>query len=105
MADPGRLELILRKPTVGWFPKPTVIFNGRGQPAQWGTGTWQVSPTDPTEVTVFLFNRLWKFGRASVTISPGDHTPLLYRPPLFFVGPGRLARVSNESKKRMPLAR
>ena len=95
MAESGRLELTLHKPLLGWFPKPTVIFNGRGQPAQWGTGTWQVSSDGPTELTVFLFNRLWKFGQASVVIAPGDHMPLHYRAPVFFFGPGRLAAASD----------
>ena len=103
MADPRRLELTLHKPLLGWFPRPTVIFNGRGQPAQWGTGTWQVPSDGPTEVTVFLFNRLWKFGQASVVLSTADDTSLHYRPPFFFFGPGHLA--FGSSKKRMPSAR
>ncbi|MET0853666.1 MAG: hypothetical protein ABWY30_03485, partial [Microterricola sp.] len=72
MADFERLELTLRKPWFGAFLKPTVVFNGRGQPAQWGTGTWQVSADAPTEVTVFLFNRLWRFGTAEITIAAGS---------------------------------
>ena len=95
MADSRRLELTLHKPWLGWFPKPTVIFDGRGQPAQWGTGTWQVPSDEPTEVTVFLFNRLWKFGQASVVIAPGDDAPLHYRAPVLFFGPGRLASVQK----------
>ena len=91
MADCERLELTLRKPRIGWFPKPTVVFNGRGQPAQWGTGTWQVSADGPTEVTVFLFNRLWRFGAAEITIAAGSPAPLVYVPPLLPFGPGRLA--------------
>lgn len=93
MADCERLELTLRKPRIGWFPKPTVVFNGRGQPAQWGTGTWQVSADAPTEVTVFLFNRLWKFGQAEITVAPGTAVALRYTAPLLPVGPGRLASV------------
>lgn len=90
MADCERLELTLRKPRIGWFPKPTVVFNGRGQPAQWGTGTWQVSPDGPTEVTVFLFNRLWRFGTAEITIAAGSAAPFVYSAPLLPFGPGRL---------------
>lgn len=91
MADCERLELTLRKPRIGWFPKPTVVFNGRGQPAQWGTGTWQVSADAPTEVTVFLFNRLWRFGTAEITVAAGSPVPLEYSAPLLPFGSGRLA--------------
>ncbi|AWB86820.1 hypothetical protein [Mycetocola zhujimingii] len=93
MAETRRLELTLHKPRVGWFPRPTVVFNGRGQPAQWGTGTWQLSEEGPTEVTVFLFNRLWKFGHATTVIDAESPEPVHYwAPPLFF-GSGRLASV------------
>ncbi len=95
MADCERLELTLSKPWIGWFPKPTVVFNGRGQPAQWGTGTWQVAADSPTEVTVFLFNRLWKFGQAAIVIAPGAHVPLKYSAPLVPFGPGRLTSVTR----------
>ena len=93
MADVERLEFTLRKPRIGWYPKPTIIFNGRGQPAQWGTGTWQVPADGPTDVTVFLYNRLWKFGRAEITIQPGSPVVLHYSAPLLPVGPGRLTTV------------
>jgi hypothetical protein len=104
MADTRRLELTLRKPKLGWLPRPTVIFNGRGQPAQWGTGTWQVSANAPTEVSIFLFNRLWKFGQASVVLAPGDDRPLTYRPPLIPFGAGRLTAPVS-SGERMPEGR
>ncbi|MET1052569.1 MAG: hypothetical protein ABWX65_08020 [Mycetocola sp.] len=91
MADSERLELTLHKSRIGWFPKPTVVFNGRGHPAQWGTGTWQVSSVEATEVTVFLFNRLWKYGHAQITVEPGRAVPLRYSAPWLPFGPGRLA--------------
>lgn len=93
MADQRRLELTLHKPRAGWFPRPTVIFNGRGQPAQWGTGTWQLSEDGPTEVTIFLFNRLWKFGHATCVIDTEKPEPVHYWAPPVFFGPGRLASV------------
>jgi hypothetical protein len=93
MANTRRLELTLDRPRLGWHPRPTVIFDGRGQPAQWGTGTWQVSSEHPTELTVFLYNRLWKYGQARIVVAPGDRMCLQYRAPLFFFGPGRLTSV------------
>ncbi|GHD48594.1 hypothetical protein D9V29_09580 [Mycetocola manganoxydans] len=93
MADPTRLEFTLTKPPVGWFPKPTVVFGGRGQPAQWGTGTWQVPSGESTVVSVFLFNRLWKFGYAEITLEPGSPVALRYRAPWLPVGPGKLDTV------------
>lgn len=95
MADCERLELTLRKPWFGAVLRPTVVFNGRGQPAQWGTGTWQVSAEAPTEVSVFLYNRLWKFGQAEVLLAPGAPVPLTYSAPWLPVGRGRLVPVAR----------
>ncbi|MGO2540629.1 MAG: hypothetical protein ACTH8J_05740, partial [Specibacter sp.] len=57
-----RFELTLRKPWLGWFPKPTVVIDGTAQPTQWGTRNWKVA--GDVEVSIFLYNRLWKFGEA-----------------------------------------
>ncbi|MET4638280.1 hypothetical protein [Mycetocola sp. 2940] len=95
MAHSERLELTLRKPWFGAILKPTVVFNGRGQPAQWGTGTWQVSAEAPTEVSVYLYNRLWKFGHAELLLAPGAPEPLAYSAPWLPVGRGRLVPVSH----------
>ncbi|KDA05409.1 hypothetical protein DC31_16780 [Microbacterium sp. CH12i] len=78
-----RIEITLHKP---WFalyiaPKPTLVIDGRGQPVQWGLGTWQV-PTDRTvTVGVFLFNRLWRFGQAEFAFDPHHAPSLTYRAP------------------------
>lgn len=80
-APTRRLELTLRKPWIGWWPKPTVVFGGRGQPAQWGTGTWQVAADEPTVVGVYLFNQLWRFGEAEIVLHPEDTAVLRYAPP------------------------
>lgn len=76
-----RIELTLRKP---WFAlyagvRPTLVLDGRGQPTQWGLGTWQV-PSDGATVAIFLFNRVWRFGQAELTLSPDDRS-LVYRAP------------------------
>jgi hypothetical protein len=78
-----RIELTLRKP---WFAlyariKPTLLFGGRGQPAQWGIGTWQVPADETVVVGVFLFNRLWRFGRAEFALEPHHPPALVYRAP------------------------
>ena len=86
-AQPTRIELILTRPALGWYPKPTVVVGGRGHPAQWGTGTWQVEPGE--SVGVYLFNRLWRFGAAEAVVAAGT-TTLRYRAPLLPVGRGRL---------------
>ena len=95
MTDSERLELTLRRPWFGAFLKPTVVFDGRGQPAQWGTGTWLVPADSPTEVSVYLYNRLWKFGHGTIVVAPGAPTPLVYSAPVLPVGRGRLASVSR----------
>ncbi|AMM20085.1 hypothetical protein AX769_07795 [Frondihabitans sp. PAMC 28766] len=93
MGDDGavRIELVLEKPGLGWYPKPTVVIDGRGQPAQWGRGTWQVRPG--TSIGVYLFNRLWRFGTADLTLAEPLPASLSYRAPLLPVGKGRLRLV------------
>jgi hypothetical protein len=85
-----RLELVLHKPRLGWFPKPTVVFDGRGQPAQWGTGTWMIPADATTIVGVFLFNRLWRFGAAEIVIEGDGLVVIRYSAPWLPFRPGRL---------------
>lgn len=87
-----RIDLALRKP---WFAlyagiRPTLVIAGRGQPAQWGVGTWQVPADEPVIVGVFLFNRMWRFGQAEFALEPGDPPSLAYRAPALPFGRGRL---------------
>ena len=77
----NRLELVLAKPAIGWFPKPTVVLNGRGQPAQWGSGTWQLDAGTSATIRVFLFNRLWKYGTAEFTMGSVPPSALVYSAP------------------------
>lgn len=81
-----RFELILRKPWLGFFPKPTVVIDGVAQPTQWGTRNWKVA--GDVEVTVFLYNRMWKFGEASFTVEQGSTRALVYSAPWLPFLPG-----------------
>lgn len=79
---PRRLEIILHKP---WFAlyfgiRPTLVIDGRGQPIQWGLGTWQIPSDRTVTIGVFLFNRLWRFGQADAAVGP-DVASLTYRAP------------------------
>lgn len=91
---PRRFELTLHKPWLGWFPRPTVVVNGSAQPAQWGTRNWKVPGDADVQVTVFLFNRLWKFGEASFTVSPGAPAALVYSAPWLPFLPGKVSDAS-----------
>ncbi len=87
-----RIELTLHKP---WFAlyagiRPTIVIGGRGQPAQWGVGTWQVPADETAVVGVFLFNRLWRFGEAEFALQPGDTPALVYRAPVLPFLHGRI---------------
>ncbi|WP_323987694.1 hypothetical protein [Microbacterium plantarum] len=96
-AIPGRrVTLDLRRPVLHLIPgvRPTIVIDGRGQPAQWGVGTWLVPADEAVEITVFLFNRLWRFGEARVVLHPAD-TGLAYRAPLVPIGPGRILVTSG----------
>lgn len=86
----NRFELVLVKPALGWFPKPTVVLNGRGQPAQWGSGTWQIGGGGSATIQVFLFNRLWKYGVADFTIGAEPPAALVYSAPWLPFLPGKL---------------
>jgi len=85
-----RFQLTLRRPWHGLGPKPTVVVNGVGQPAQWGTRNWKVPGDGAAVVTIFLFNRLWKFGEVEFVAEPGASTPLVYSAPWLPFGPGRI---------------
>ncbi|MGZ0711957.1 hypothetical protein ACWPKO_26830 (plasmid) [Coraliomargarita sp. W4R53] len=78
-----RIELMMRKP---WFAlyagvRPTLVIAGRGQPVQWGLGTWQVPADETVELGVFLFNRVWRFGQADFSLKPGHAPSIEYRAP------------------------
>jgi hypothetical protein len=91
---PQRLRLTLHKHAIGWHPKPTIVFADRGYPAQWGTGTWQVPDARPTTIKVYLFNRLWTYGRAEFTIDRAAPGALVYRAPMLPFGKGALTEVA-----------
>ena len=88
-----RIDLHLRKPAFALYSglRPTLVIGGRGQPAQWGTGTWQVSADEPVVVGVYLFTRLWYFGRAEITLDPAQQASLRYRAPVLPFGRGRIS--------------
>jgi hypothetical protein len=88
-----RIELTLHKP---WFAlyagiRPTLIIAGRGQPVQWGVGTWQVPADETVVLGVFLFNRMWRFGEAEVALEPHHAPSLVYRAPALPFLRGRIA--------------
>jgi len=66
------------------------VFAGRGYPAQWGTGTWQVPDERPTTIRVYLFNRLWTFGKAEFIIEADPPESLEYSAPWLPFGRGAL---------------
>ena len=75
-----------------WFAlyagiRPTLVISGRGQPTQWGRGTWQVPTDEAVTVGVYLYNRLWRFGQSELTLDPHHAPALTYRAPaLPFLG-------------------
>jgi hypothetical protein len=71
--------------------RPTIVIEGRGQPTQWGTGTWQVPADRATTVTVFLHWRGITWGTASRSVAPGDAPGLRYRAPWLPGLPGRIS--------------
>jgi len=87
--QPRRIQITLRKHSIGWYPKPTIVFDGRGYPTQWGTGTWQLPDGRPTTIKIYLFNRVWSFGTAEFTIDSRPPESLEYTAPRLPFGAGR----------------
>ncbi|RWZ61588.1 hypothetical protein ELQ92_11510 [Labedella populi] len=84
-----RIVLELVRPRLSLHPgvRPTVVVDGRGQPAQWGVGTWR-SPIDGA-VRIYLFNRAWRYGVAE-TVLPSEATRVVYTAPRLPFGRGRI---------------
>jgi hypothetical protein len=98
-----RIELTLHRP---WFAlyagvRPTVVIQGRGQPAQWGLGTWQLPADETVVIAVFLFNRVWRFGQAEFALEPEDAPCLVYRAPTLPFLRGRM-RVTDAGARQNP---
>ncbi len=91
-----RIGLFLRRPAIALYAglRPTLVIAGRGQPAQWGAGTWQVPADEPVVVGVYLYTRLWYFGRAEITLDAGQGGSLVYRAPWLPFGHGRFRLVN-----------
>ena len=89
-----RIHLTLHKPRLALYAriKPTLVLGGRGQPTQWGEGTWLVPADRTVTIGVFLFNRMWRFGHAEITLSPDDTSALEYRAPVLPFLPGAFRR-------------
>ncbi|MFF2389517.1 hypothetical protein [Agromyces sp. NPDC058104] len=87
-----RLELALHKPwfALYWGVRPTLVIDGRGQPTQWGVGTWQLRADEHAVIGAYLFNRLWRFGAAEFALEPGRPASLVYRAPALPFGRGRI---------------
>jgi hypothetical protein len=96
-ANGDRFELDLVRPRASVNPgvRPTVVLAGRGQPAQWGVGTWQ--RTDGvTTISVYLFNRVWRYGEATATLG-STTTRVVYRAPRLPFGRGRIELIEDPS--------
>lgn len=87
-----RITLTLHKPRFALYARirPTLVIAERGQPTQWGLGTWQVPSDQTVVIRVFLFTGLWRFGQAHVALEPDDPPSLVYRAPLLPFLPGRI---------------
>ncbi|GAA3337723.1 hypothetical protein GCM10017714_05950 [Curtobacterium pusillum] len=85
------MELRITRPMLTWFARPTVTIDGVGHPAQWGTGTWAVPDDGGAVIGVYLYNRAWRFGAASRSVTTADAgARFVYRSGLLPVGAGRI---------------
>lgn len=95
----ARTVVVLARPRFSFHPgvRPTVVVDGRGQPAQWGIGTWQLA--EGAVVGVYLFNRLWRYGVAEMHLPPGA-VRVEYTAPWWPFGRGRLTSSSSDASVR-----
>ena len=107
LAATRRIELTFRKPRFALYARirPTLVIGERGQPTQWGVGTWQVPADRAVVIGVFLFNRVWRFGQAEFTLPPGGATSLVYRAPLLPFGRGKMRIGDRPSARARDAAR
>ncbi|CAN5562301.1 hypothetical protein BH10ACT7_BH10ACT7_32820 [soil metagenome] len=88
-----RVSIDIRKPplrlTLGF--RPTIIVAGRGQPTQWGVGTWQLPADADNTIIVYLHLRGITVGRAEYVLRPTDDAALEYRAPTPLTFRARLA--------------
>jgi hypothetical protein len=92
------LDLVRPRLSVHLGVRPTVVVDGRGQPAQWGIGTWQL-PTGDTGLSIYLFNRIWRYGAAEAVLPPGT-TRVVYVAPRLPFGRGRITTSSEDPPVR-----
>ena len=87
-----RVTIDLHRPVLAPYfgLRPTIVIEGRAQPTQWGTGTWQLPSDRDSEVSVFLYRLGVTSGRASFTLRAGDARALRYRAPWLPFLRGRL---------------
>lgn len=70
-----------------------MTIDGVGHPAQWGDGTWAVPDGGGTVIGVYLYNRAWRFGAASVVVAATTTDDAFeYRAGPLPVGAGRIGR-------------
>lgn len=88
-----------------WFAlyagvRPTLVIEGRGQPTQWGLGTWQVPADRAVMLEVYLFNRVWRFGQAEISFDAIDTAALVYRAPALPFLRGRIRPAEPSGARR-----
>lgn len=88
-----RIDLRFRRPRLALYAglRPTLVIGGRGQPVQWGDATWQVPADESVVIGVYLFTRLWYFGRAELRLEPTSPPALVYRAPILPFLRGRIS--------------
>lgn len=87
------LDLVRPRLSLHFGVRPTVVVDGRGQPAQWGVGTWQF-PVGDTGVAIYLYNRIWRYGAAEAGL-PAGTTRVVYVAPRLPFGRGRITTSSD----------
>lgn len=68
----------------------SIQINGVAQPAQWGTGRWDVPRDEVVSIVVGAFRGGLQYGVVEYLLQPGAPTDLEYKTPAFLDRPGSM---------------
>ena len=70
--------------------QPCITINGAAQPAQWGTGRWDVPRDEAVTITVWAQRGGMQFGVAHYVLAPGGPSEIEYKAPSILDRPGSI---------------
>ena len=70
--------------------QPAISINGVAQPAQWGTGRWDVPRDEPVVIRVGSFSGSMHYGMVEYVLQPDAPADIEYKAPAVLDRPGAI---------------